>query len=148
MANEVPAGVLKLRARTRRLYLSWWVTHYAVGLAGVLAGALLTALTSASGQGPLAQMDGWAWFIGIIAAVCTSLVTFLGPIHKAESYWSAFHVLDQACLEYEEGEITIRRFLSQVKEARRILRAVDGDREEGGSLDSFKGILKDTAAAA
>jgi hypothetical protein len=96
----------------------------------VIAGALLTALTSAhggSGRGPLAALDDWAWLIGIIAAVCTSLVTFLGPIHKAERYWAAYHLLDQACLEYEEGEITLGRFLAQTKQARRILQAVGDD---------------------
>lgn len=130
MPAEMPRSVRELRARTRRLYLAWWSTHYAVGLSGVIAGALLTALTSAhggNGRGPLAALGDWAWLIGIIAAVCTSLVTFLGPIHKAERYWAAYHLLDQACLEYEEGEITLGRFLAQTKQARRILQAVGDD---------------------
>ena len=54
-------------------------------------------------------------------------MTFLGPIHKAERYWAAYHLLDQACLEYEEGEITLGRFLAQTKQARRILQAVGDD---------------------
>jgi hypothetical protein len=133
---EIPNSVLTLRSRTRRLYLTWWATHYAVGLCGVIAGALLTALTSAhggKGAGPLAALDSWAWLIGILAAVCTSLVTFLGPIHKAERYWSAYHILDQACLEYEQGEITLKRFLTSTKQARRILQAVGDDGQESAA---------------
>jgi len=136
MAVEIPQSVLTLKKRTRVLYLSWWITHYAVGLSGVVAGALLTALTSAQGktvQSSLSTLDNWTWLIGIIAAVCTSLVTFLGPIHKAERYWSAYHLLDQGCLEYEEGQIALSRFLLIVKQARRILQAIDGETHQANA---------------
>lgn len=140
MANEVPKGVLTLKRRTRKLYLSWWVTHYSVGLLGVVAGALLTAVSSvpdnmgAAGgfaHGTLAVLKEYSWLLGIIAAVCTSLVTFLGPIHKAERYWSAYHLLDQACLEFEQGELKMRGFVRRVKQARTILQASEpADRSE------------------
>jgi hypothetical protein len=100
---------------------------------GVIAGTLLTALIS-TGESQatrstkmlmLAKMKDYAWLIGIVGAVCTRLVTFLGPINKAERYWCAYHVLDQACIEYEQEVISMGRFLSRVRQARAILQASD-----------------------
>ena len=130
MSNTIPAAAILFKNRTRRLYLSWWITHYSVGLTGLVAGAVLTA-TSASTLPDkstiLAVLKDYSWLIGIIAAVCTSLVTFLGPIHKAERYWSAWHILDQACCEFELGDIGLRRFLVRMKAARKLLQAIDAD---------------------
>lgn len=127
----IPRSVMTLRSRVRKLYLSWWTTHYAVGLFGVLAGTLLTALTSAAEPASMgdahflsvSHLKAYSWLIGIVAAVCTSLVTFLGPIGKAERYWSAYHALDQACLEYQEGLLSRKRFVALVRHARTILQA-------------------------
>lgn len=129
---QVPPSVVILKDRTRRLYLCWWMTHYAVGFIGVLAGTVLTALTAAGNDSTPGGLASYAWLIGIVAAVSTSLVTFLGPIHKAERYWSAYHILDQACLEYEQGFIELRPFLLRVRQARRILQAVDPDERFSG----------------
>jgi hypothetical protein len=136
--KTAPKSVLVLRERVRALYRAWWMTHYFIGLLGVVAGTLLTALTAAPdhSSGKIAAMFSllalkeWAWLIGLIAAVCTSLVTFLGPIGKAERYWDAYHVLDQACLEYEKDALPLKKFLSRVSKARALLRAttaIDGD---------------------
>ena len=130
MTNTVPEAALLFKKRTRRLYLSWWMTHYTVGLLGLLAGALLTATSASSLQDKstvLAILKDYSWLIGILAAVCTSLVTFLGPIHKAERYWSAWHILDQACCEFEVGDINLKRFLTRMKAARKLLQAIDAD---------------------
>lgn len=130
MSNTIPATAILFKNRTRRLYLSWWVTHYSVGLTGLVAGAVLTATSASSLQDKstvLAVLKTYSWLIGIIAAVCTSLVTFLGPIHKAERYWSAWHILDQACCEFELGDIGLKRFLVRMKAARKLLQAIDAD---------------------
>lgn len=132
MAAEIPKSVLAFRSRTRRLYLWWWGTHYGVGFLGVLAGAVLTATSANKSIAP----EG-SWAIGIVAAVCTSLVTFLGPLHKAERYWSAFHMLDHACLEYELGLISIKAFVDRVRAARKHLQAFDS--ETRPSLDGSSG---------
>ena len=57
MTATIPRSAEILTRRTRRLYLSWWMTHYAVGMGGVIAGTLLTALTSA-GKGSDAVAPG------------------------------------------------------------------------------------------
>jgi hypothetical protein len=133
----IPPSVLKLLDRTRNLYRTWWMMHYATGLAGVVAGALLTALTAApamavanSGMShSLGELRDYAWLIGIVAAVATSLVTFLGPLHKAERYWSAYHLLEQACLEYrgDEGNPKLGKLMKRVMQVRRILQVADVD---------------------
>lgn len=148
----IPRSVLTLKARVRKLYLSWWTTHYAIGLFGVLGGTLLTALTSAPDPGTagpvallsLSHLKTHAWLIGIVAAVCTSLVTFLGPIGKAERYWAAYHALDQACLEYEQGLLPVRRFVLRVRQARAILQA--GGPADEQTNDAFREAEADVQA--
>jgi hypothetical protein len=146
----IPKSVLDLLTRTRLLYRLWWFAHYATGLAGVIAGALLTALTSAPPSGgagtgisnSLIEMREYAWLIGIIAAVATSLVTFLGPLHKAERYWSAYHLLEQACLEYlgNDNDPKLGKLMKRVMHVRRILQVADAD-------EKITGELKDKVAA-
>jgi len=150
MSNTIPETALIFKNRTRRLYLSWWITHYLVGLTGLVAAALLTA-TSASpmaetpaARNILATLKDYSWLIGIIAAVSTSLVTFLGPIHKAERYWSAWHILDQACCEYELGDITLKRFLLRMKAARKLLQAIEAD--DRASSEAIKGVAEEVIA--
>lgn len=136
----IPEAVIELMERTRRLYRWWWAAHYTVGLTGVVAGALLTALTSSAVSGPgeasslLEALRPYSWLIGIIAAVATSLVTFLGPLHKAERYWSAYHHLEQACLEYRgtDTDPRMRKLMKRVMQARKILQVVDPDEKIGG----------------
>gem|GEM_PF-3628478 len=125
---EIRQSIYSLRRRLRFLYQFWWVTHYATGLIGVVAGTLLTAIGSASpGDSMLGAMQGYAWLCGIVATVATSLVTFLGPIQKAERYWSAYHVLDQALLEYQLGLIQKRELAKYLWEVRKILLAKDSE---------------------
>lgn len=150
---RIPESVEVLKKRVRRLYLCWWSTHYAVGLVGVLAGTVLTALTSASDQGAVQQngmltiqnLKAYSWLIGIVAAVCTSLVTFLGPIGKAERYWSAFHTLDQAGLEFEQGLIGVKRFVARVKGARSILQT--GGAADEQLSDAFKDAEREVSGS-
>jgi hypothetical protein len=137
--TPIPASVLVLLKRTRNLYRMWWVTHYTIGLSGVVAGALLTALTAGSGSEmsqSLEYLREYAWLIGIIAAVATSLVTFLGPLHKAERYWSAYHLLEQACLEYigNDADPKLKRLMKRVMNVRRILQVADVDEKIVGDV--------------
>lgn len=140
MTSTIPLPVLTLRRHTMALYRAWWTAHYLFGFVGVVAGAVLTALTAVTpAAGPagaamglnemtlafpsLENLHRWGWLIGIVAAVSTSLITFLGPLHKAERYWSAFHLLDQACLEFDQGLLDLRTFMNRVQQARVILQA-------------------------
>ena len=82
------AEVRTLSRDWRRLYRTWWSVHYTVGLLGVAAGVL-----AAGTPGTLGLPD---WAPGTAAAVATSLVTFLGPLHKAQAYHRAFHEVEQA----------------------------------------------------
>lgn len=132
---SIPTIVIELMTRTKRLYRWWWAAHYTIGLTGVFAGAVLTALTSSTVGGPgevdtlLATLRPYSWLIGIVAAVTTSLVTFLGPLHKAERYWSAYHHLEQACLEYRgtDTDPRMRKLMKRVMQARKILQVVEPD---------------------
>ncbi len=128
---DTPTNVKSLRLRCKNLYRSWWTTHYTIGLIGILSAALLTALsvpnpplvTSTEGEGilRLSQIRPNAWLLGVIATICGSLVTLLGPLQKAEKYWSSFHILDQAIMELELDLISAREFARKVSGARKVL---------------------------
>lgn len=102
-----------LRRHCLSLHRTWWATHYAVGLVGVLSGVLAA--------NPPQMISNASWVLGTLAAVCTSLVTFLGPLHKAEKYWKAYHIMDQTCLEYEQGQKTLKQLLADAKLVRRLI---------------------------
>jgi hypothetical protein len=92
----------------------------------------------------LEALRPYSWLIGIVAAVTTSLVTFLGPLHKAERYWSAYHHLEQACLEYraKNENPRMRKLMDRVMQARRILQVVEPDERIAG----FGAAPEDAAA--
>ena len=60
----------------------------------------------------------WLW--GVIAATSTSFVTFLGPMQKARQYHRAFHLTDQACLDFEISKIDADALSSVLDRARAI----------------------------
>lgn len=106
------ARVVERLKEWRRLHRIWWGTHYGVGVLGVAAGALISI-------GDKLPIN--ATYVGIIAAISTSLVTFLGPLSKAQRYWLAFHQIDQACLEFEAGELSTKQLTRACKKARDIV---------------------------
>jgi hypothetical protein len=59
------------------------------------------------------------------------MVTFLGPLHKAERYFSAHHHLEQACLEFwgsdEDPRARKQKLMRRVSQARKMLQAADSD---------------------
>jgi len=119
----VPKQIKSLQFRCMLLYRFWWTTQYSVGLLGVFAGTLLTAGSAALVEGAavstgtswldLYNLMNYAWLCGVLAVVCTSLVTFLGPLQKAQHYWAIYHALDQVCLEYEQGLIDLRSLVNR-----------------------------------
>jgi hypothetical protein len=156
--RPIPSSVLELLNRTKFLYRFWWFTHYFIGLSGVIAGALLTAISAPNVAGSKTaikifeiNLSEYSWLVGIVAAVATSLVTFLGPLHKAERYWSAYHVLEQACLEYRVKDLDpkFNRLMRRVMQVRKILQVIDMDGllAESASRSKADETKPDSAAA-
>lgn len=114
----LPRRAARLAREWRWLHRTWWAVHYGVGLLGV-AGGIVAAGTGADlFKNSSSLVTGFA---GLLAAVCTSLVTFLGPLNKAQRYWTAFHKIDQTLLEYEEGLIDRPSMVKHVKDARALV---------------------------
>ena len=139
---DTPGNVLSLRLRCSYLYRSWWTTHYTIGLVGIISAAILTALSAPMGEPVhgeaivrLAVIRPNAWILGVIATICGSLVTLLGPLQKAEKYWSAFHILDQAILELENELISMKGFSEKVAGARRVLQILDNTEHSSASAN-------------
>ena len=108
----VPPRIRKRLREWQWLHRIWWALHYGIGILGVVA----ASVTTMGEKSPLNVV-----YIGITAAVSTSLITFLGPLSKAQRYWLAFHETDQACYEFEEGHIDSRTLGAALKNARNIL---------------------------
>jgi len=108
--------------------------HYLIGIIGVLAGGFAGAAASN------APLKPWAWLFGSVAALSTGLVTFLGPIQRAERYWEAFHSIDHTCLEYEYAEIDLHTLLSRSRDTRALLLGNPGNRDiaKGSSVTPDK----------
>ena len=119
--NQVPKRAARLAYQWRWLHRAWWAVHYGVGLLGV-AGGVVAAGTGSELLRQSSEVGGAVTAgAGLIAAVCTSLVTFLGPLNKAQRYWTAFHDLDHALLVYEERLIDTQALCDQIREARYVV---------------------------
>ena len=100
----------------KRLYRLWWAIHYFIGVIGVACAVL------ASSAGMKEDMTSkYLWLVGLIGAVSTALVTFLGPVQKAERYWRGFHIAEQALLDFESGQSDIKKVARELKLARRVV---------------------------
>lgn len=112
--NSKLKGLGEVKARRRywkMVYGFWWITHYGVGLIGIGAGAI-------AGGSLLSNDETWASAPGIVAAVSTSLLTFLGAHERADRYWKAYHKLDQAWITYELQLSTLDMLCASLDDAR------------------------------
>jgi hypothetical protein len=100
----------------KNLYRLWWAIHYGIGVIGV-ACAVLAGAAGAENN----PAHNYLWLLGIVGAVSTSLITFLGPVQKAEKYWRGFHIAEQVLLEFESGECNMKKVVRQVELARRVV---------------------------
>lgn len=129
--SAVLTRIEKTSANWKRLYRFWWAVHYGVGIIGIIAGLLAGLL----GKDVATAADNWdKMFIiapGAIAALCATLVTFLGPVQKAERYWQAFHTADQALMDFEAGSLTLAQVSDSMRTARKVvLIGPSGNRDE------------------
>jgi len=114
------------------LHRTWWTVHYSVGLMGVAAGAI-----AAGGADSIGSIQVASWVPGVAAALATSLVTFLGPLHKAQSYHRAFHASEQAIFDFQTGLIDARGLSKRMEAAREVAMSGPGahaSRDNGGPM--------------
>ena len=124
--RTIPPAALRLHRRCETLYRLWWATHYCIGIVGVFAGGT-AGIAAGRDSG-----SNWGWLSGLVAAVSTSLVTFLGPLHRAERYWKAYHTLDQACVKYEYRLIELPALITEMQRARELVITGLSTTEEAG----------------
>ena len=126
------ARIEKTSRYWKRLYRLWWGLHYSIGIAGIVTAIIAGAGDKLAGS----LLEGHIWVIGATSAICTALVTFLGPVQKADRYWRGFHKADQALLEYETGDLTIAKVAQAMKTARDIvLIGAESQPQEGGGTE-------------
>jgi hypothetical protein len=85
-----------IRGSWRRYYSFWYFLHYALGVLAILFSTLTAAALVQKDAGPLAQ-DFVAW----LAALFTSLVTFLSAESRGNRYNRAWRLLSSAITKYE-----------------------------------------------
>lgn len=117
-SNEIPYETKTLLRDWKNLYRFWWALHYVLGVTGIVAAAI-GAITN--GSNSLIESDETRIIIGLVATLAASIVTLLGPIQKAERYFSSFHVLDQAYFELRTGIKNPQEFALRQNYARSLL---------------------------
>ena len=96
----------------------WFGIHYLSGVVAVVAGCLATAAGAKSGP-DIIQSAAWIW--GLLAALLSGVVTFLGPLQKAESYKHAYYRLSSSITRYEAGIIEMKQLLDDYENAQSIV---------------------------
>jgi hypothetical protein len=103
------SATLSLAIERASLYqcwqLFWFAIHYLAGLLAVLAGGFATAATAAVSKGENRKpgfIQRYAWVWGLAAALLSSVITFLEPLQKAQTYKRAAYELDTAIAEYKD----------------------------------------------
>jgi len=96
----------------------WFTVHYGAGLIAILAGGLATA--SAAKEGP-SFLTKYVWVWGLVASLLSGVVTFLGPLQKAQSYKQAYYKLEPAASSYKAGTITIEKLEDAIEISQKIV---------------------------
>lgn len=96
----------------------WFTVHYLSGIFAVIAGGLATAAGTDSGPKFIHNLI-WVW--GSIASLLSGIVTFLGPLQKAESYKHAYYRLSSGIARYEANEMNIKDLLDIYERAQNVV---------------------------
>jgi hypothetical protein len=107
-AREVPKTVHKTLAEYRRWQRWWFSAHYIIGVTGAVAGAI---------AGFRAAPQELSLGLGVLAAVATGLVTFLGPLLKANAYKHAYYLLRSAVTSFDADPLRTVQWLLERHEA-------------------------------
>lgn len=89
--------------------LIWFAIHYISGIAAIVAGGLATA-TAVDNAPDWIKRKAWIW--GIAASLLSGVVTFLEPLHKAQTYKQSYYDLAQTIAAYREDLVTVTELRS------------------------------------
>jgi len=114
-ANSSALDKILIRNYTfKRWQFFWYSVHYSSGIIAVISGVLVTASGTQSGP-DFIQSYTWLW--GLLAALLSGVVTFLGPLQKAERYKHAYYSLDTALVNYEIGLLKSDKLMEEYVKA-------------------------------
>jgi hypothetical protein len=116
--DQVPDRVSALYETYKKLQQFWFFLHYSAGVIAVIAGVLAAAAGANSGP-EFVQSNAWIW--GLLAALLSGIVTFLGPLQKAEAYKHAYYLLANSLTRFEAGILSMGALLDDYEHAQSIV---------------------------
>lgn len=131
--QPVPAIIMERYKTFQNLQRFWFGIHYLSGIIAIIAGCLATA-AGAKSTPDFIQNAAWMW--GLLAALLSGVVTFLGPLQKAESYKHAYYRLASSITRYETGFIDMKKLLDDYENSQSIV--LLGDPTVGKKLEDGK----------
>ncbi|WP_292992578.1 hypothetical protein [Nitrosomonas sp.] len=122
--QSVPEMVSSRNSTFKYWQRIWYAVHYLSGLIAVIAGGLATAAVAITTDPNTVSYPAYSafieqvpWIWGLIASLFSGIVTFLGPLRKAESYKHAYYRLSTAITRYEESLIEKVQLLEEFETA-------------------------------
>ena len=121
--NELPIKEIVDLAKDRAFIYGlwqffWFSVHYGAGLLAITAGGFATAAVAKDGPSFIAR---YVWLWGLVASLLSGVVTFLGPLQKAQSYKYAAYSLESHTVYYESKIIGIKDLQDTIEKTQQIV---------------------------
>ena len=96
----------------------WFVIHYGAGISAVVAAGMASAATA---KGAPKLITEYVWIWGLSASLMTSVVTFLEPLEKAQSYKNAEYALDMAIANFKDKRMKAEELSRILEHAQQVV---------------------------
>jgi hypothetical protein len=116
--TEVPSLIAERASSWKFAFMLNIVTHWVVGIGGVLASVVAAAGLS----------SGVTRTAGIMAALCVGVLGFVRPEQMYQRYVRAWRILDSACLRYSSGLIDLETLHRALEHGEAAIQADETDR--------------------
>lgn len=109
--KDIPEDIQNSRKKWQTMRSMWWITHYSMGVSGIICTALAT-----SDFLDIFKLSEWASpLLTLISAILFGCMAFLLPSRNALAYERALSMLEREILKYQYGQNYALKYAIEAK---------------------------------